>query len=289
MKPYFLAAASGLVLAACSGSDTAPAVDPEAALETLTETEEAPVEAESQGVKLYTFDCGTIEISDIGVFASDGSYDGLSDTYADGCFAIVHPKGTLLWDLGLPGGLAGADPTTNGIFTVSLSRTLGDQLADAGIDKIDYMAISHLHFDHTGQPEAAGGAMWIVHEDELAAMQADTETDFSAFFAMDHMTFSGDHDVFGDGTVTILALPGHTPGHTSLLLKLDNAGPVMLTGDMYHRQESRDRKLVPQFNSDAEQSLESMARFEELAGELGARVIIQHSRADLAALPQPLD
>lgn len=287
MKPYILAAASGLVLAACSGSE--PEVDTQAALETLTETEEASVAEASDGIKLYTFDCGTIDISDIGVFASDGSYDGLSDTYADGCFVVVHPEGTLLWDLGLPGGLAGLEPNQNGIFTVSLERTLGDQLAEAGIDKIDYMAISHLHFDHTGQPEAAGDAMWIVHEDELAAMQADQDTDFSAFFAMDRKTFTGDHDVFGDGTVTILALPGHTPGHTSLLLKLDNAGPVMLTGDMYHRQESRDKKLVPVFNTDAEQSLASMARFEELASELGARAIIQHSPEDLAALPQPLD
>ena len=41
----------------------------------------------------------------------------------------------------------------------------------------------------------------------------------------------GDHDVFGDGSVTIIATPGHTPGHQSLLVRLPKTGAVVLSGD----------------------------------------------------------
>src|SRR5688572_8098722 len=44
----------------------------------------------------------------------------------------------------------------------------------------------------------------------------------------------GDHDVFGDGSVTILAAPGHTPGHQSLLVKLPKTGALVLSGDAVH-------------------------------------------------------
>ena len=41
---------------------------------------------------------------------------------------------------------------------------------------------------------------------------------------------SGDFDVFGDGSATLLSTPGHTPGHQSLLVKLQQTGYVVLTG-----------------------------------------------------------
>ena len=44
----------------------------------------------------------------------------------------------------------------------------------------------------------------------------------------------GDKDVFGDGSVTILSTPGHTPGHQSLLVKLPKTGAVVLSGDAAH-------------------------------------------------------
>jgi hypothetical protein len=43
---------------------------------------------------------------------------------------------------------------------------------------------------------------------------------------------NGDHDVFGDGSVIILNMPGHTPGHRSLLVRLKETGNVLLTGDL---------------------------------------------------------
>jgi glyoxylase-like metal-dependent hydrolase (beta-lactamase superfamily II) len=259
---------------------------------------EAPQEEASQatentartGIEMYVMDCGTIEISDIGVFSTAGDYDGQSDTFADGCFLIRHPEGDLLWDLGLPAALIDSGPQTNGVFTVSLEKTLTEQLGKLGSKPadIEFISISHNHFDHVGQVEQFPGATWLVHENEYAAMFGGETVDPShaPFQNLQTTQFTGDYDVFGDGKVIILETPGHTPGHTSLLIDLPQTGPVLLTGDLYHRLESRALKRVPQFNTDAEQTIESMAVFETLATNLGARVIIQHSKADLAGLPQ---
>ncbi|MEQ8750016.1 MAG: hypothetical protein RIC52_09590, partial [Amphiplicatus sp.] len=102
-------------------------------------------------------------------------------------------------------------------------------------------------------------------------------------------TFTDEYDVFGDGSVRIIAMTGHTPGHSVLLAQLDKAGPVLLTGDMYHLTEAREKRTVPVFNTDAEETLRSMDRFEALAAETGARVVIQHEADDFAALPHAPD
>jgi glyoxylase-like metal-dependent hydrolase (beta-lactamase superfamily II) len=44
----------------------------------------------------------------------------------------------------------------------------------------------------------------------------------------------GDYDVFGDGSVMIIATPGHTPGHQSLLVKLPKTGALVLSGEAVH-------------------------------------------------------
>ncbi len=94
-----------------------------------------------------------------------------------------------------------------------------------------------------------------------------------------------DYDVFGDGSVTIIQAPGHTPGHTILRVNLPNAGPVLLTGDMWHMAESREARRVPVFNTDRTQTLASMDKIEALAAATNARVVREHVIEDFEALP----
>ncbi|MEO0612391.1 MAG: N-acyl homoserine lactonase family protein, partial [Pseudomonadota bacterium] len=175
------------------------------------------------------------------------------------------------------------------IGALTVDETVEEQLALIGLSPadIDYVSVSHSHFDHTGQPEAAGNATWLVHAREYQAMFADPQTaqSYAGFAGFDRQEFTGDYDVFGDGSVMILEMPGHTPGHTALQIMLPDNGPVLLTGDLYHRKESRALKRVPRFNTDEAKTRQSMVRFEQLAETLDAFVIIQHEPDDVDQLP----
>ncbi len=89
---------------------------------------------------------------------------------------------------------------------------------------------------------------------------------------------SGDRDVFGDGSVTIISTPGHTPGHQSLLVKLPKTGALILTGDLVHFQNMWDNKIVPPFNFNQQQSLASIKRVVKLVAEHKAQLWIGHDR-----------
>jgi len=276
------------ILAACAPpAEAPPAAAPPPAAETT----------ESAGPALYVdvLDCGTIAISDLDAFSSAGDYAGQADEFTNTCYLINHPNGRLLWDLGLPSQLAGQPPFTQQIFTVSVERSITDQLADLGVvpSELTYVAISHAHFDHIGQVDQVQGATWLVNQTEYdymfpadGAPPADPSlaANFALFKPMETQIINDGHDVFGDGSVVIFQTPGHTPGHSSLQLTLPETGPVLLTGDLYHRSESRALGRVPRFNTSEENTLASMAAFEARATDLGARVVIQHEPADIEPL-----
>jgi len=96
---------------------------------------------------------------------------------------------------------------------------------------------------------------------------------------------AADKDVFGDGTVTILRTPGHTPGHQALLVRLKDKGPVILSGDLVHFHENYDNNGVPGFNYDRAETLASMDRIRQIQKNLKAALIIQHDPRDIDKLP----
>lgn len=93
-----------------------------------------------------------------------------------------------------------------------------------------------------------------------------------------------DKDIFGDGRIVMLKLPGHTPGHYALLVRLAS-GNVLLSGDQYHFTEQVKNRGVPPFNHDRSDTLASSDRFDRIAANLKAKVIIQHEPDDIAKLP----
>ena len=123
-----------------------------------------------------------------------------------------------------------------------------------------------------------------MFDEESRATQA--MDDYGALEQAETVLISEDHDVFGEGSVQIIQSPGHTPGHTVLLVRLVDGGPILLSGDLWHLAESRAHRRVPIFNTDRAQTLASMAKVEALVAETGARVIIQHAADDIATLPR---
>ncbi|MEQ1929627.1 MAG: N-acyl homoserine lactonase family protein [Parvularculaceae bacterium] len=258
-------------------------------------TAEAPAASAAAGVKLHVIDCGSIDIKDFAAFSDEGAFDGLAGTAVVPCFLIRHPDGDLMWDAGLPASLVESGPTGEGGFTTSLARTIEDQLAELGLKPadIEFFAMSHSHFDHSGQAATFAGSTWLVdpaefewmYKEETAASGLVVPALLEAMKTAPRRDVTEDLDLFGDGKVRLVRTPGHTPGHMSLLVRLDKAGPVLLTGDLYHLPRSRTERRVPTFNVDRAMTLASMDKFEALATETGARVVIQHVAGDVAGLP----
>jgi glyoxylase-like metal-dependent hydrolase (beta-lactamase superfamily II) len=259
-----------------------------------------PAARQAPAIQLYAMDCGHAAFSDIGVFADDHSLDGQSRDLIVPCYLIRHPSGDLIWDTGLPEAIADMDggfapPGFPARFTVP--RKLSAQLAELNLTPgdIEFVSFSHMHSDHTGNGNLFAHSTWIVDLDERTRMfdaehRADPQ-DFNNYNQLENaqtrtIEGDGDYDVFGDGSVVIIQAPGHTPGHTILRVNLAHAGPVLLTGDLWHLRESRERRLVPSFNTDRAQTLASMDKVERLAAETHARVVRQHVPEDFDALPR---
>jgi N-acyl homoserine lactone hydrolase len=90
---------------------------------------------------------------------------------------------------------------------------------------------------------------------------------------------AGDHDVFGDGSVTIIATPGHTAGHQSLLVKLPKTGAVLLSGDAVHFTDNWDNRRVPSINFSQEQTIASMQKMADVIARERAQIWINHDKA----------
>lgn len=245
-----------------------------------------PEPAADASLKLYLFDCGRLRFESVAGFSIEDDETDVRELIAP-CYVVEHPNGRMLWDGGLPSSTAEADGWKD---NARMDRTLADQLAelDLGFDlgSLDYVAFSHMHFDHVGVANEVTGATWLVQEPEYEAMFADPVTTPAAQPELydnlrdaDRILLTGDHDVFGDGRVQILSAPGHTPGHQALFLDLADTGPLVLSGDLYHFRISREERRVPVFNVDADVTLASMERIESFVADRGATFWIEHDLA----------
>jgi N-acyl homoserine lactone hydrolase len=254
---------------------------------------------EAPAVELYAMNCGQATFADVGMFADDGSMNGQTRELIVPCYLIRHPSGDLIWDTGFPDSIAANPGGRMDIpqmgASVVMTTTLAAQLAQLDLTPadIEFVSFSHQHGDHTGNGNLFAASTWIVDADERAYMFSEEARGGQAFPGYAQLENAqtqliegdADHDVFGDGSVTIIQAPGHTPGHTMLLVRLPNAGPILLTGDMFHLAESRERHLVPSFNTDRAHTLASQEKVERIATETGARVVRQHVPEDFAAMP----
>jgi len=203
--------------------------------------------------RLYILNCGEGVAGDISRW-SPGVNEGQSMAFVDNCYLVKHAQGWFLWDTGIPDavaempdGLPAADPKAVHWYR---PKTLAAQFAQIGVTPSDIkaMAVSHTHPDHIGNVELFPQTMLYVQKAEYEWPGANGAPRFNPSHPVTKL--EGDHDVFGDGSVTILSTPGHTPGHQSLFLKLPKTGNVLLSGDLYHYPEEITYKKVPNFDTD---------------------------------------
>ncbi len=239
-------------------------------------------------VTLSRLDCGSILIRDFNSFFSDTlEYQPGPRTIPASCYLVRHGRDLMLWDTGYPASFKGKS-VDRGATVASVKVTIAEQLAELGLKPTDIsiVGISHMHADHTGQASEFPRAKLIVGKADFELTKGDKDPfgPWRGDGARVQLMHGADIDVFGDGSVVALNLPGHTPDHMALLVKLAS-GNVLLTGDLYHAREARAIKGVPPFNTSRAETLASIDRFERLAKVLKAKVIIQHEPKDIALLP----
>jgi glyoxylase-like metal-dependent hydrolase (beta-lactamase superfamily II) len=248
--------------------------------------------AGEQAVRLYTLDCGHLALHDMAIFSDTGEHAGEPGEMAVPCYLIQDGTRWLLWDTGLGDGPA-ANPAGEEILggRWTVEHTLASQLARLGLTPKDvtYVALSHLHADHSGNVGLFESSTLLIGRSELAWAKDNplgTDAKIVAGLTKLHLQpIDLDHDVFGDGRVRIIATPGHTPGHRALIVNLSRNGNVLLSGDLYHTRENYEKSLVPVVNTSRAETIASFDRFHRLAERLHARVIVQHAPEDFAAMP----
>jgi N-acyl homoserine lactone hydrolase len=232
--------------------------------------------------KLYVLNCGEGVAGDISRW-SPGVNEGKSMDFVDNCYLIKHSQGWFLWDTGItdavaamPNGLAPADPKA---VTWHRPKTLAAQLDQLGVKPSDIkaMAISHTHPDHIGNVEMFPGAMLYVQKAEYEWPGANNTPRFKPEHPVTEL--EGDRDIFGDGSLTILSTPGHTPGHQSLLVRLPHTGAVILTGDAVHFKSNWENRGVPSNNFSKDLTLASMQKLSDLLTKEKAQLWINHDKA----------
>lgn len=243
----------------------------------------ALAQSEKTGVeKLYVLNCGEGTAGDISRW-TPGLNEGKSMDFVDTCYLIKHAKGWFLWDTGIadsvaamPNGLVPADPK---VVTWRRPKTLAAQLEQLGVkpDDVKAMAVSHTHPDHTGNVELFPQATLYVQKAEYDWPGANNEPRFKPSHPVELL--AGDKDVFGDGSLTILSTPGHTPGHQSLLVKLPKTGAVVLSGDAVHFKDNWDNRRVPSMNVNKDQTTASMQKIADTLSQEKAQLWINHDKA----------
>jgi glyoxylase-like metal-dependent hydrolase (beta-lactamase superfamily II) len=245
-------------------------------------------------LRLYVMDCGAIHVADTARYELRRDEVETSELSV-ACFLVAHPKGALIWDVGaVPDGEwvpTGAAITHHLSLPdgqsrdITLTRTLGEQLAEIGYPpaKIRFIALSHYHYDHTANANAFAHSTWLVRAVERDAMFATpapgtTRSDtYSGLKRAKTILIDVDQfDVFGDGSVMIKFAPGHTPGHQMLLVRLKGTGPVLLSGDLYHFPQERTLNRFPVFEFDKEQTRRSRLEVDDFLKTTGASLWIPH-------------
>jgi len=237
------------------------------------------------GVELYLFSSGTLEVGGANVPVP--------------FFLIRHPDGDVLVDGGNPLAVA-RDPRAHwGALADQFSVHMTEeqhclaQLHGLGVapESIRYVVQTHLHIDHTGALGHFPEATVIVHEHELDRARTAEPPHHHGYVREDFdrpeenwRTIEDDLDLFGDGSVRLLQTPGHSAGHMSLLLELQQTGPVLLTADAADNRSQWEGSAPLRVLFSRDDAKRSLQRLRDVASETGALVIFGHDPESWSAL-----
>jgi N-acyl homoserine lactone hydrolase len=240
---------------------------------------QAPIPASGGIEKLYVLYCGDIALNDASSFTPGASGPGALTV---SCYLIKHGRDWVLFDTGLPDAIA-AMPTgqPSGAGNWTSKKTLQSQLAELGLKPSDigYVVLSHSHGDHVGNLGLFPQATLVVQKAEYDWPLPDGKPRFDP--KQKAITADGDKDLFGDGSLTLIATHGHSPGHQCLLVRLPKTGAILLSGDSVHTKANWDGHRAPARNFNVPQSLAALDRMAAVLKENTGELWIGHETTEV--------
>jgi N-acyl homoserine lactone hydrolase len=245
----------------------------------------------AQGIELHALTCGWLEAS-LALFVA-GAKGRIRVPVPS--YLIRHPRGAVVFDTGLHVATQGDPAARIGVlarvFQVEFApgQELTARLAALAVDpaEVRWLVSSHLHFDHVGGNAQLPDARWLLQRREWEAAQ-DPEWRSRAFYdprdydlGHDRVLANGEHDLFGDGSITCLPTFGHTPGHQSLRVRgarwrgAAGGGDVVLTADACYLRRTLEDGVLPPNVHDADAMRASLARLRALR-DAGAQLVFGH-------------
>ena len=148
---------------------------------------------------------------------------------------------------------------------------------------IDVVICSHLHPDHCGCNAAFARATVIAHADELAAARAEG-AEKQGYLPQEwdipqgYTEIDGEKDLFDDGRIVLLPLPGHSPGLTAARVELERDGVFLLASDAAPMMRHVDQGYAPKNSWDMELAVKALAEI-KAEQDRGTTVICGHDDA----------
>jgi glyoxylase-like metal-dependent hydrolase (beta-lactamase superfamily II) len=210
------------------------------------------------------------------------------------CILLRHAQGNVLFDTGCHPAIAENPEARWGALAKYMTPIMppgenvltGLKAVGLGPDDIDVVVCSHFHTDHCGCNAFFKKSTIFVHARELEAAQ---KPEASGYFPADWKNdiplklVERDQDIFGDGKITLIELPGHTPGTIGALVKLDRSGEFLLTSDAVSVRANLDKDQAPKNTWNVDLCLKSFAEVRKLE-KAGATVICSHDDAQWKTL-----
>ncbi len=100
----------------------------------------------------------------------------------------------------------------------------------------------------------------------------------------------GEYDIFGDGTLVLFPIHGHTPGHQSLRVRVGKE-TLVLAGDACYTKTNMDQNLLPSVVFNEDEMSRSLGRLRDLRDNQGATIIYGHDPQqwkEIPHAPEPL-
>lgn len=195
--------------------------------------------------------CGSVTIPEL--IAVRGAFSLAPRTIVHSAVLIQHPRATFLYDTGLCSDIALFLIDQSLFFrktlaNFTLERSLAEHLEQRALKPhdLDFALISHLHWDHvSGIPDIPGVPLRINRVEFEAAqhgllqqrqglsrrLMGNNAVELFDCNGPAYEGFSSSRDLFGDGSIVLVPLAGHTPGHTGMFINRSNGLRLFLLGD----------------------------------------------------------